>query len=114
MDNSSRNIVTFIATITFAAMLIMAARYYAMSGDVEALPVAEDTSAAATPSPATSDSPEQSDASEAVESEVIEEDYEVKMGEPTVDIGTEVPTAPPPALVPAPETPIVSDPQPAI
>ena len=40
MDNSSRNIVKFIATLTIAALLIMAARYYAMSQQAGPQPVA--------------------------------------------------------------------------
>ena len=45
MDNSSRNIVSFIATITIAALVLMGAHFYAQSGD-EA-PAAEDMNAVA-------------------------------------------------------------------
>ncbi|MGH8338029.1 MAG: hypothetical protein ACRETL_14675, partial [Gammaproteobacteria bacterium] len=82
MDTNSRNIVKFIATVTVAALLIMAARYYSMSGPVEAPPVAAEI---AMPKPSPVETPV-ADEEPVEESEVTEEDVEIKMGEPSVNI----------------------------
>lgn len=101
MDTNSRNIVKFIATITVAALLIMAARYYAMSGPVEEPPVAAEV-AMPKPSPV---EPPVAEEEPVEESEVTEEDVEIRMGEPSVNIAQESANyqelAPPPE--PAPE-----------
>lgn len=108
MDNSSRNIVKFIATITVVALLVMAARYYAMSREIEAPPVVEE---AVLPKPAPVETdlagtePEETD-----EPEVIEEDVEIKMGEPSVNIAQEAPTYPEAAPVQPVEPEVVSEP----
>lgn len=109
MDKSSRNIVTFIATITAAALLIMAARYYAQSNQTEPVPAAE-----AAPKPVVSPSTglavddltgETDKGGESEEPEVIEEDYEIEMGRPSVEIGQpsqanpDAPSVPPPPYV---------------
>lgn len=115
MDNSSRNIVKFIATITAAALLIMGARFYAQS-QMESKPeVAEEvTTAEATPVEVTDDPlAETEDAvnpeadPQNPEEEIIEEDAELIMGEPSMNLedgGTTIylPQTPPPADTAAP------------
>lgn len=109
MDTSSRNIVKFIGTITVAALLIMAARYYSMSEPAEAPPVAEEV---ATPKPAQVDiqATEEDSLDDTEEPEVIEEDVEIKMGEPSVNIGQEAPTYSEAAPVQPVEPEVVSEP----
>ena len=109
MDTNSRNIVKFIATITIAALLIMAARYYAMSGPVEEPPVAAE---AATPQSAPVDVQATGEdlLDDTEEPGVTEEDVEIKMGEPSVNIAQEAPTYPEPAPVQLVEPEVVSEP----
>ena len=90
MDNSSRNIVKFIATITIAALVIMAARYYAESQKVSAPTVVED--------PMTQPAPDKIEApmEEGTEDpetdpqnpggEIVEEDAQLIMGEPSMNL----------------------------
>lgn len=91
MDNSSRNIVKFIATLTIAALLVMAARYYAMSQDAEPQPVA--TAEKAAPKPevageevaqgeANATDDEISDA----DTEIVIEELEPITGEPSASV----------------------------
>lgn len=90
MDNSSRNIVIFIATITFAALLIMAARFYAEAQKQPAPPTVEEAKQDKTEPPA-----EQTD-DPALEGEELEEGEELPeeedfpaMGEPTINLEQE-------------------------
>jgi outer membrane receptor protein involved in Fe transport len=92
MDNSSRNIVNFIATITVAALVLMAANYYAQTQDtaapaVEAAPVpatnSEELSEEEIPSDETSDADEEIRASD---TEVIVEDPEAISGNPSANV----------------------------
>jgi hypothetical protein len=95
MDNSSRNIVKFIGAITFAALLIMAARYYADSQNVEApaevAEVAEEV-VAKDPEPVESEEAQADDAetntddTENPDGEIIEEDAQLIMGEPSLNL----------------------------
>ncbi len=112
MDDSSRNIIKFIATITVAALVIMAARYYAESQKVAAPTEVEDTSSS--PAPETGEAPvEQSvkDSSADPQSphgEIIEEDVQLIMGEPSMNIeqsGSSY-SAPQPAPQPQVEPPV--------
>lgn len=109
MDKGSRNIVRFIATITVAALLVMAARYYAMSRQVEPPPVAEEV-AAPKSAPVDVQATEGDGLDEAEEPEVIEEDVEIKMGEPSVNIGQETPTYPEVAPTQPVEPEVVEEP----
>jgi hypothetical protein len=90
MDNSSRNIIKFIATITVAALVIMAARYYAESQKVAAPGEVEDTTAK--PAPATAGAPVEESAEDPAtdpenpDGEIIEEDVQLIMGEPSMNI----------------------------
>lgn len=112
MDNSSRNIVKFIGTITFAALLIMAARYYAQSQEEPMPAVAEEAAEAETTSAATEDplADTEEDGSEKSETdpdnpdeELVEEEAELVMGEPSMNLETGgdatiyLPETPPPA-----------------
>lgn len=90
MDNSSRNIVKFIATITVAALIIMGARYYAESQKRPMPGIAEkETSEGETP-PAGALPEEELDEKAAdpenPEDELIEEDAELIMGEPSMNL----------------------------
>ena len=103
MDNSSRNIVKFIVTITVAAIIIMAARYYAMSQEVTPPPVAQEKAPDAALPPAEVDAgitAETGEVTENPDEDIIEEDAELQMGEPSVNLET---GGPPEAYVPAPE-----------
>jgi hypothetical protein len=90
MDNSSRNIIKFIATITIAALVIMAARYYAESQKVVAPTEVEDSSAK--PAPETVEAPVAQSAEDPSadpqnpDGEIIEEDVQLIMGEPSMNI----------------------------
>lgn len=114
MDNSSRNIVKFIATITVAALLIMGARFYAQSQEEPMPAVAED---AAETKPAaeepTDDALAEADEDGAEKSEtdpqnpdeeLVEEEAELVMGEPSMNLenggGATIylPETPPPAV----------------
>jgi hypothetical protein len=110
MDNSSRNIVKFIAALTGAALLIMAARYYAMSQEVTPPPVAPETAATAAVPAAEMDADitaETGDPAANPDEDIVEEDAELKMGEPSVNLETGGPPepynpAPAPEAVPMP------------
>jgi hypothetical protein len=107
MDNSSRNIVKFIATITVAALLIMAARFYAQSQEEPMPAVAEEAAKAETLPVETTDDPLAEPADDGADPEnpseqIVEEDAELIMGEPSVNLengGATVylPQNPPPA-----------------
>lgn len=103
MDNSSRNTVIFIATITFSAMLLMAAHFYADWQKAETAPAA---STAPAPPVAAEPSIDEAPAteSEEEEEEFPEDEDFPPMGEPTVDLdenGSSAPAAPQlPALQP--------------
>ncbi len=89
MDNSSRNIVKFIAAITGAALLMMGARYYAESQKAPKPPeVAEKAATPEAPPAGITDevvaNPE-TDAQNPAE-DVIEEDAEITMGEPSMNL----------------------------
>jgi hypothetical protein len=92
MDNSSRNIVKFIGAITFAALLIMAARYYADSQNVEAPAEVAEEVVAKDPDPVGSDEAQADDAetntddTENPDGEIIEEDAQLIMGEPSMNL----------------------------
>ena len=92
MDNSSRNIVKFIAAITFAALLIMAARFYADSQKVEPPAEVAETPVAKEPEPVESDEAAADDAeanpedSQNPDDQVIEEDAQLIMGEPSLNL----------------------------
>ena len=63
MDNSSRNIVSFIATLTVAVLLLMGAHFYSESRDAEKL--AEASPALPKPAPKAVEPTEQLDLAEA-------------------------------------------------
>lgn len=111
MDKSSRNIVIFIATITFAALLIMAARYYAEAQKQPAPPTVEEAKQEKV-EPATELTEDPAlEGEELEDGEALpeEEDFPA-MGEPTVNLEQEnSPTSDAPAPQPAPmpgETPV--------
>lgn len=83
MDNSSRNIVSFIATITVAALVLMGAHFYAQSGG-EA-PVAEGTNAVAHVLPENAVPAKESDLAEAALDEVEDDDAIIREAEVTVE-----------------------------
>lgn len=100
MDNSSRNTVIFIATITFSAMLLMAAHFYSDWRDADAASAikAEAENAASVVTEASVE--ETPPAKDEEEEEFPEEEDFPPMGEPTVDLdenGTS-----PPAVAPLP------------
>lgn len=110
MDNSSRNIVKFIGAITFAALLIMAARFYAKSQEEPMPAVAEEASKTeAAPVEVTDDPLAETaeDGSNGTDPQnpdevIVEEDAELVMGEPSMNLengGTTIylPETPPPA-----------------
>jgi hypothetical protein len=92
MDNSSRNIVKFIGAITFAALLIMAARYYSDSQKVEAPAEVTEEVVAKEPDPVETEEAEADDAetntddTENPDGEIIEEDAQLIMGEPSLNL----------------------------
>jgi hypothetical protein len=100
MDNSSRNTVIFIATITFSAMLLMAAHFYADWQKPEPAPAAP----TATVAPVVEEpSIEETPAAKEEEEEFPEDEDFPPMGEPTVDLdedGSSAPAGPP---LPAPQ-----------
>lgn len=97
MDNSSRNTVIFIATITFSAMLLMAAHFYADWQKAETAPAAPAVVAA----PVVEEpSVEETPATDDEEEEFPEDEDYPPMGEPTVDLDEN--GAPPPAAPPLP------------
>ena len=108
MDNSSRNIVKFVAVITASALLIMAARFYAES-QKEPMPgtANEAVSKPADPeSEAGSEPLPEAGEPDGTKPEVIEEDAELKMGEPSVNLDQDRTPQEEPAPLPAPaETP---------
>lgn len=96
MDNSSRNIVSFIATITVAALILMGAHFYSESQSPKAVAVAEVPKAKSLPvnaTPATAeelgdaafDYAEEEDAP-IVESQIALEKTEAITGEPSIAI----------------------------
>lgn len=105
MDKSSRNIVAFIATITVAALLIMAARSYADSQKTaRPAEVAEKSKAPAVDANQDALAEPETDPQNPEEL-VVEEDAEIIMGEPSMNLeqgGTQN-FAPPPAQA---ETPV--------
>lgn len=91
MDNSSRNIVKFIGAITFAALLIMAARYYADSQKIEApVEVPEKAEPAKAPEEAADEPTDEAapdpDNPDNIEAEIVEEDAQLIMGEPSINL----------------------------
>ncbi len=90
MDNSSRNIVKFIATITIAALVIMAARYYAESQKVSAPTVVEDPRTQLAPDKIEAPVEESAEDPEADPQnpggEIVEEDAQLIMGEPSMNL----------------------------
>jgi hypothetical protein len=106
MDNSSRNIIKFIATITVAALVIMGARYYAESQTVAAPTEVEDTSAKQaleTVEAPVEQSPEETGADpQNPDGETIEEDVQLIMGEPSMNIEQGGSSYYPPQPQPAP------------
>lgn len=89
MDNSSRNIVVFIATITLAALLFMVARDYAGSKHIEKpAEVAEMVVKAEPPIVETGEEPLDSAQADTQyqDEEIAEEDAEIVMGEPSVNL----------------------------
>jgi hypothetical protein len=96
MDNSSRNIVSFIATITVAALILMGAHFYSESQSTKAVAVAEVPKTKRLPvnaTPATAedlaeaafDFAEEEDAP-TVESQIAVEKTEAITGEPSIAI----------------------------
>jgi hypothetical protein len=83
MDNSSRNIVSFIATITIAALVLMGAHFYAQSGDKT--PVTEDTNAVTQVLPENAVPANESDLAEAALDEVEDDDAIIREAEVTVE-----------------------------
>jgi hypothetical protein len=82
MDNSSRNIVSFIATITIAALVLMGAHFYAQSG--EEAPVAEEKAVTqALPQNAVPAS--ESDLAEAALDEVEDDDVVIREAEVVIE-----------------------------
>lgn len=118
MDNSSRNIVKFIATITIVALVIMAARYYAESQKDVAPPEAVET--AATPVPEKSEAPVEANDDDPdadlrnPTGKIVEEDAQIVMGEPSVNLElggssiypAQADSAPQPGDEPSPDTPV--------
>lgn len=108
MDNSSRNIVKFIGAITSAALLIMAARFYADSQKVEAPPEVAEKAVAKEPEPVEAEEPEADDAEtdadelQNADGQIIEEDAQLIMGEPSLnlELGGSSDYAPPAAEIP--------------
>jgi hypothetical protein len=98
MDNSSRNIVSFIATITIAALVLMGAHFYAQSGDKA--PVTEETSAVTQVLPENAVPAKESDLAEAALDEVEDDDALIREAEVTVE-PTEGITGEPSAMVQA-------------
>ena len=98
MDNSSRNIVKFIAALTFAALLIMAARNYAESQNTEKpTEVAEKAATPATlPAKIGEEAITDPDPQDQAE-EIVEEDAEISMGEPSINLEQGGATDDPPA-----------------
>ena len=96
MDNSSRNIVSFIATITVAALILMGAHFYSESQSTKTVAVAEvpkDKRLPVNATPATAedlaeaafDFAEEEDAP-TVESQIAVEKTEAITGEPSIAI----------------------------
>ncbi|HEV7233318.1 MAG TPA: hypothetical protein VGN36_03660 [Sphingorhabdus sp.] len=91
MDNSSRNIVQFIATVTMAALVLMAANYYAQSQEakpdsvdpMQSAVVAEDIPEEEMPSDENS---AEDDEIRASDTEVVVEDPEGISGNPSAVI----------------------------
>ena len=108
MDNSSRNIIKFIVAITGAALLIMGARFYADSQKVA--PPVEVAEKTATPKVVVEEPAEETilnpdDDTQNSATEVIEEDAELIMGEPSMNLemGGASADAPPVQSAPSPE-----------
>ena len=110
MDNSSRNIVKFIAAITFVVLLVMAARFYARSQEELMPAVAEEASKTEKAPVEVTDDPMAETAEDGSngtdpqdpDEELVEEDAELIMGEPSMNLengGATVylPQTPPPA-----------------
>lgn len=88
MDNSSRNIVTFIATITMAALLLMAARFYADS-QKEPMPSTAEEAAPQPDTAQTASGSEQSPNSAPVQNDIADsasEEIPAITGAPSVNI----------------------------
>jgi hypothetical protein len=104
MDESSRKIVKFIALVTVAILAVMAARYYAKSQQVTPpSPAAEEKEVVPGPTAEELAAPP---VEEEPGEEVVEEDAEIKMGEPSVKLETGgVPEYAPPAGEAARPTP---------
>jgi hypothetical protein len=101
MDNSSRNTVIFIATITFSAMLLMAAHFYSGWRDADAAPAVATADAKPVVDEA---SIEETPAAKEPEEEEFPEDEDFPpMGEPTVDLDENGTSASAAAPLPAPQ-----------
>jgi hypothetical protein len=99
MDKSSRNTVIFIATITFSAMLLMAAHFYADWQKADTTPAVE-TAKAESPAIVEQATPEE--ATPATEEEELPEDEEFPLiGEPMVNIDGDEATSSGPAPLPS-------------
>jgi hypothetical protein len=108
MDKSSRNIVVFIATITVAALLIMAARNYADSQKTERpADAAEKIAKPKAPVIDVSAEEPNDQATDPLNQEEapVEEDAEIIMGEPSINLeqGGTPDYAPPPAQSDVPD-----------
>jgi hypothetical protein len=109
MDNSSRNTVIFIATITFSAMLLMAAHFYSDWRDADAASAIKAEKAENTTPLATEASVEEtSPAKDEDEEEFPEEEDFPPMGEPTVDLDENDTSPPAVAPLPSPQ-PVEAD-----
>jgi hypothetical protein len=109
MDNSSRNIVIFIGTITFSAMLLMAANFYAGWREAETIAVTE-TTKAESPAIVEEASIDETALAKAEEEEELPEDEDFPLlGEPMVNIEGDEATSsvspPPPSGQPADPAP---------
>ncbi len=102
MDNSSRNTVIFIATITFSAMLLMAAHFYSGWRDADAAPAVE-AAKAENPALAVEEASIEETPPAKDEEEFPEEEDFPPMGEPTVDLDENGTSASAAAPLPAPQ-----------
>jgi hypothetical protein len=83
MDNSSRNIVSFIATVTIAALVLMGAHFYAQSG--EEASASEEANATAQTLPQNAVPAKESDLAEAALDELEDDDAVIREAEVTIE-----------------------------
>jgi hypothetical protein len=103
MDNSSRNIVLFIGTITFSAMLLMAAHFYADWQEAKITPAVE-TAKVENPEIVETANPEQTPLAKEEEEEEFPEDEDFPLiGEPMVNVDGEDAVTSAPAPLPSPQ-----------